>query len=477
MTDDDLCRMTASALVSRMTSGEVKAARLMRAVLDRIERLDRDTNGIAHVAPELAMAEAESRDKALARGDAPGALHGLPVTAKDLLKVKGLPLDMGSFAFVGQVQKDDAEAIARLRRQGAIPFAKTATPEFGHKVLTDCPTNGVSRNPWDLQRSCGGSSGGAGIAAAMGFGQLHVTSDGAGSGRIPASACGVVGIKPTWGTVPHETTTDVFGSFTCVGMMARTVEDVALGLNGMKGADRRDPWSFGGSDHPFRLPHDPLAALRGLRLRLVMRTVNDWVDPDVEAAVRHAVDALMDAGAQNVGEIADPVYDHSNALIYMRAYQYGRFGHLLEEFGERMDPTARMSLTQGDQHSYEKLAKAMRARTDIFHEVERQFDGVDVYITPTIATPALLADQKQNEPLIVDGIDRGPLREAWYPYTVPQNASGHPAISVPVGFSSGGIPIGMQIVGPWHSEERLLAIAAAVETLLPWADKWPPVAS
>lgn len=477
MNDDDLCRMTATALLPKLKSGAIKSATLMRAVLDRIEKLDVQTNGIAHLDPDAAMAQAEALDSALAKGEAPGVLHGIPVTAKDLLKVKGLPVEMGSHAFKGMVADDDAEAIARLRRKGAIPFAKTSTPEFGHKVLTDCPTNGISRNPWNLERSCGGSSGGAGIATAMGFGPLHVSSDGAGSGRIPASACGVTGIKPTWGAIPHETTTDVFGSFTCIGVMARSVADLVLGLNGMKGPDRRDPWSFGGHSDPVTMAGDPIASLKGLKLRVIMRTVNEWVDPEVESAVHNAVAALGDAGATDVGVIEDPVYDNANALVYMRAYQYARFGHLLEEFGDRMDRTARMSLTPGPQHTYDILAKAMKARTDIFHEVERQFDGADVYITPTIATPSLPIGQQQDDPLVVDGVEHGPLREAWYPYTVPQNASGHPAMSVPVGMSSGGIPIGMQIVGPWHSEARLLAIAAAVEALMPWADRWPPTAA
>ncbi|APE45624.1 hypothetical protein BOO69_18835 (plasmid) [Sulfitobacter alexandrii] len=477
MTDDDLCRMTATDLLPKLQTGEIRAARLMRAVLDRIERLDDRTNGIAHVDPEAAMAEAEARDRDLASGEAPGALQGIPVTAKDLLKVRGLPLEMGSFAFEGQVPDEDAEAIARLRRKGAIPFAKTTTPEFGHKVLTDCPTEGISRNPWDTDRSCGGSSGGAGIGAAMGFGPLHVSSDGAGSGRIPASACGVAGIKATWGAIPHETTTDVFGSFTCIGVMGRSIADLALGLNGMKGPDRRDPWSFGGSADPITLPDDPVAALKGLKVRVLMRTVNDWVHPDVEKAVRNAVETMIDAGARDVGMIEDPVYDNASALVYMRAYQYSRFGHLLEEHGDRMDRTARMSLTPGPTHTYDILATAMRARTDILREVERQFDGADIYVTPTIATPSLSVDQKQDEPLVVDGVEYGPLREAWYPYTVPQNASGHPAMSVPVGMSSDGIPIGMQIVGPWHSEARILAVAAAIERLMPWADRWPPAAT
>ena len=476
MTDDDLCRMSATELLPRLKRGEIRAATLMRAVLDRIDRLDAETNGITHVDPDLAMAEAEARDAALAAGDTPGALQGIPVTVKDLLKVKGLPIEMASYAFEGDIAATDAESIARLRRAGAIPFAKSATPEFGHKVLTDSPINGVSRNPWNLSRSCGGSSGGSGIAASMGFGPIHVSSDGAGSGRIPASVCGVTGLKPTWGAIPHETTPDVFGSLTVIGVMARTVSDLVLGFNTMKGPDRRDPMSFGGTTDPVRLPDDPRRILRGLRYRVVMRTVNDWLDPEVEAAVLNAVQRIKDAGATEVGMIDHPVYDINNALIFMRGYQYARFGHLMQTHGDRLDRTAKASLTVNPGLTYESLAKSMKARTDIFHEIERQFDGADIYITPTITTPSLPADQKQDEPLVVDGITRGPLREAWYPYTVPQNASGHPAMSVPVGMSSGGIPIGMQIVGPWHSEARLLSVAAAIEALMPWANRWPPAA-
>ena len=476
MTDDDLCRMSATDLLPRLKSGEVKSATLMRAVLDRIERLDSQTNGIVHVDPDAAMAQAEALDKALAEGQAPGDLHGIPVTAKDLLKVKGLPIEMASYAFQGDVADTDAEAIARLRRAGAIPFAKSATPEFGHKVLTDSPINGISRNPWDLSRSCGGSSGGTGIATAMGFGPIHISSDGAGSGRIPASACGVVGLKPTWSAIPHETTPDVFGSLTVIGVMARTVPDVVLGFNAMKGPDRRDPMSLGGSTTPVTLP-DPKSALDGLRIRVVMRTVNEWVDPEVEAAVLNAVAQLKDAGARDVGMIDNPVYDINNALIFMRGYQFARFGHLMETHGDKLDRTARISLSSGPHLTYESLARSMKARTAIFHEIERQFDGADIYITPTITTPSLSADQKQDEPLIVDGVNHGMLREAWYPYTVPQNASGHPAMSIPVGMSSRGIPIGMQIVGPWHSEARLLAVAAALEAIMPWAHRWPPAAA
>ena len=152
----------------------------------------------------------------------------------------------------------------------------------------------------------------------------------------------------------------------------------------------------------------------------------------LERRERGAVQQMLDAGARDVGQIDNPVYDINNALIFMRGYQYARFGHLMETHGDRLDRTAKMSLTANPELTYESLAKSMKARTDIFHEVERQFDGADIYITPTITTPSLAADQKQDEPLIVDGGNHGALREAWYPYTVPQNASGHPAMSVPV---------------------------------------------
>src|SRR5690606_15276471 len=157
--------------------------------------------------------------------------------------------------------------------------------EFGHKVLTDSPLVGVSRNPWNSALTCGGSSGGAGIAAAMGFGPLHVTSDGAGSARIPAACCGVVGLKPTWGAVAHESTTDLFGSLTCIGQMARNVEDVVLMFNVMKGPDPRDPWSHGGSNEPITLPPDPVADLANVRFRLALRMNNEWLDPEVERCV------------------------------------------------------------------------------------------------------------------------------------------------------------------------------------------------
>jgi len=467
----------AAELLPELRSGAVQAETLMRSVLDQVAARNGPVNAFSHVAAEQALAAARESDRALAAGQPTGPLHGLPFSVKDLVAVADQPLEYASHVFAGHVAEADAEAVARLRRAGAIPFAKSTTPEFGHKVMTDSPRQGISRNPWNTAYSCGGSSGGAAIAAAMGFGPLHLTSDGAGSGRIPASCCGIVGLKPSWGAVPHEATTDLFGSLTCLGQMARSVADVTLMFNAMKGPDRRDPMSLGGSAEPVRLPADPVAALKGVRLRYAPRTVNGWVAPEVDAAVGGMVEQLLAAGAQRVAMPDDIVFDTASALVLMRAYQHARFGHLAEPHGDRMDRTTLLGLTfQPDTQTYSRLAHAQRARTAIFREMERLFDGADIFVTPTVATPALPAEQQADAPLVVDRVTHGPLRDAWYPYTIPCNASGHPAISVPCGMSRDGLPIGLQIVGRWHDEARLLAVAAAIEIMRPWGDDWPALA-
>lgn len=467
-------QLPATELARKLRLGEVSAVAVMKSALEHIARAEGDLKPFSYVDTDGAMEAAHEADERLANGEKPGPLHGVPVSVKDLLAVAGLPLTYASHCFEHDVAQDDISAVARLRAAGAVLFAKSTTPEFGHKVLTDSPLVGVSRNPWDSTLTCGGSSGGAGIAASMGFGPLHVTSDGAGSGRIPAACCGVVGLKPTWSAVAHESTTDLFGSLTCIGQMARTVEDVVLLFNAMKGPDPRDPWSHGGSALPVSLPQDPIAALDGVRFRFALRTNNDWVHPEVEARVSSAVEGLVDAGAAQVPLPGPFEPDIASALVLMRAYQSARFGPFLEAHGHKMDRTARIGLGPANAPSYERLRDALRARTDIFRDVERQLKDVDVLITPTLAAPPPPVEQQADGPLVVDGIDHGPLRHSWYPYTIPYNATGHPAVSVPCGFTSSGLPVGLQIVGRWHDEARILAIAAALEKLMPTALAWPP---
>lgn len=472
----EIWQMPAREMASRIRAGELSSVEIVAQVLDRIERLGPHVNAFAHVDAKGALEAAEAADRALRGGQASGALHGIPVTVKDLVATRGMPTAFGSHAFAGNRPETDAVAVARLRAAGAIVIGKTTTPELGHKVLTDSPAYGPTRNPWALDKSPGGSSGGAAAAVAMGFGPLAVSTDGAGSGRIPAACCGLVGLKPTIGAVPHETHSDLFGPLTCVGAMARGVDDAALLFDVMRGPDPRDPWSLAGSSDPLIMPSDRLAVLRGLRVRFVGHMGSDFLDPEVDRLVRRTLRQMEDEGA-HLAEVR-PRHDWGldAALTLIRAYQAARFGHLLEHWRDKMDPALVQGLEYGLSLDGRQLAEAIAARTRLFRDVQEHFQAADVLVTPTVALPALDIDQRSDAPLVVAGRTIGPLRENWYSYTIPFNPSGNPAVSVPCGFTSAGLPVGLQIVGPWHSEARLLSVAAAIEALSPWQDKWPPLA-
>ena len=462
-------RLGAVALAGEIAAGRLTAVAAVEAVLAQIAAREEAVNAFACVDAEGALAAAARADAA----EGPrGVLHGVPFTVKDLLVTAGMETAFGSHAFAGRVPSADAEAVARMRRAGAILIGKTTTPEFGHKVLTDSPRHGITRNPWGLERSPGGSSGGAAVAVAMGFGPLAVSTDGAGSGRIPASCCGIVGLKPTHGRVPHETHTDLFSGLTCIGAMGRSVADVDLMFGVMAGSHPGDPWSQVGHAVP-ELPADPVAALGGVRLRWLARMGNDWLDSEVEAACVGLLERLAGAGAVLDRRPAEIDWGLASGRRLMRAYQAGRFGPLLAEWEDRLDPGVVAGIREGQALSLADLTAAQADRSRVYRDVQGLLEGGTILATPVVATPTLAVGQQAEAPLVAGGVERGPLRAAWYPYTIPFNLTGHPALSVPCGVSSDGLPIGLQLVGPWHSEGRLLAIAAAVEALAPWAGRWP----
>lgn len=472
----ELWRRPATELAAAIRDRQLTSRELVSATLDRIDRLNGDTNAFALIDAGGALKAADAADAATARGDRLGPLHGLPVTVKDLVPTAGMRTALASYVFADNVPTRDAEAVARIRRAGGIILGKTTTPEMGHKVLTDSPMHGITRNPWALDRTCGGSSGGAAVGVAMGFGPLAVSTDGAGSGRIPAACCGIVGLKPTIGSVPHEATPDLFGNLTCLGSMARTVEDAVLLHNVMAGPDPRDPWSLAGSQTPLELAEDRLGVLKGLKIRWMPRTVNDYLDPDIEARTDQAVRTMIDAGALLVDEPESLDWGLDDALVLMRAYQAARSGHVLAKWRDRMDPTMVAALEEGLTQDAGTLQKALLARTELHRRVQAIFEHADVLVTPTVAAPPPPVTQRADEPLVVNGKPVGSLRRAWYCYTIPFNPSGNPAISIPCGSTRDGLPVGLQVVGPWHAEQRLVAVAAALQALMPWQGNWPALA-
>src|SRR5262245_3865187 len=281
-----MIEIDALTLARRIRAKEISPVAVVDAVLRRIDALQPTVNAFITVTAEEARVSARLAEAAVMAGRPLGPLHGVPFSVKDLLYAKGVRATMGSLIYADQIPSEDAVPVRRLREAGAILIGKTTTPEFGHKPLTDSPLFGLTRNPWDLSRTAGGSSGGAAAAVATGQGPLAVGTDGGGSIRIPAACCGVVGLKPTLGRVPHVHQADLFSSTSYIGPMARTVDEAAACFDVIVGFDARDPYSR---------PEPPDEArdleVRGLRLGWLPRVGNRLVDPEVsracEAAVRH----------------------------------------------------------------------------------------------------------------------------------------------------------------------------------------------
>ncbi len=448
----------ALTLARQIRTKSISPVAVVDAVLQRIESLQPTVNAFITVTADEARDAARRAEAALMAGTAVGPLHGVPFSVKDLLFTKGVRTTMGSFIFAEQVPAEDAVPVRRLREAGAILIGKTTTPEFGHKPLTDSPLFGATRNPWNLSRTAGGSSGGAAAAVASGQGPLALGTDGGGSIRIPAACCGIVGLKPTLGRVPHVHQADLFSSTSYIGPMARTVAEVAACFDAIVGFDPADPYS---RPEP---PDDPRAIdVRGLRIGWLPRVGNRLVDEEVLAACEAAVRHLESRGArvevveENFAALEDAF------LVVLQGGLAARVGPHMAKFGDKVAPSLRRTVEGGARWSAIDSATAAGQRTAIYRRVHALFQRFDVLVSPTTSRPALAVDHDAFEPISIGGETVGSIRGAWYPYLWPFNLSGHPAISLPCGWSSDGLPIGLQIVGPWYADRRVLALAEHLE--------------
>jgi aspartyl-tRNA(Asn)/glutamyl-tRNA(Gln) amidotransferase subunit A len=470
-------RLSATQLARAIAAGEIKAERAVAACLDRIERIDPQINAFAAVDREGALAAARAVDKARRKGASLGPLAGVPFHVKDLVNTAGLETAFGSDTMAGNVPDKDVAAVARLRRAGAILVGKTTTPAFGHLALTRSRRHGLTRNPWHTERSPGGSSGGAAAAVAAGLGPLALNTDGAGSARIPAACCGVLGLKPTLGRVPNEQVSEQFSSFVNLGINARTAADVAAMLSVLNGPDPLDPWSIGRRPAAFAVAGDPVACLGGLRILYVARTTNRLVDAGVLDLMQAALDRLRAAGAEVAVLTEDFDWAARAAFVTMRGYQRARLGRLLQTDRDKLDDSLIAALEEAAAFDLLEAQQAPAQRAELFRRVQGLFGRCDLIVTPTVSAPPPAADHPFDAPLVIDGEEVGPLRQQWYGYTGPFNLTGHPAISVPMGFTPDGLPAGLHAVAPWFQESRLIDLAAACERLAPWADRWPAVAA
>jgi aspartyl-tRNA(Asn)/glutamyl-tRNA(Gln) amidotransferase subunit A len=472
---DDLCFTPATELAARIRRRELSPVELVRALLDRIGRLQPTLNAYTVVDDERALAQARKAEEEVMAGRPLGPLHGVPFSVKDMVAVAGLRLTYGSRMFEHNVADHDAVAVSRLKAAGGIVLGITTMGEFGHKGFNDSPLWGVTRNPWKLARTTGGSSGGAAAAIATGMGPLGIGTDFAGSVRIPASCCGIVGLKGTLGAVPHGDAPEAFGSIMHLGPMARTVADTALMMSVMVGPHPSDPLSYAALGSADVLDTTAAAGVRGKRIAWLPKVGNPSVDPDVAVATQEAVRDLERSGAE-IDEIevdlrvsADLIFAISPPIFY------AQYGSLLPEFADQLDPTCRAVIERGAGVLAHDYQSALMRRTELFRRVQALFETYDFLAMPTLSAPALPAAHGGFDELIIGNVAAGTPRYAWYPYTHPFNLTGHPAISVPAGWSREDLPIGLQIVGPWHADDRVLGVAAVLERVRPWAHRRPPV--
>jgi len=456
----EIARLSATELLALYRRRALSPVEAARAALERIAACDGAVNAFCLVDEEAALAAARASEERWRRGRPLGPVDGVPATIKDLVLTRGWPTLRGSRAVErDQPWEEDAPPAARLREGGAVLLGKTTTPEFGWKAVTDSPLTGITRNPWDTRMTPGGSSGGAAAACALGMGALHLGTDAGGSIRIPSGLTGVFGMKPSFGRVPTYPP-NPNAPLAHAGPMTRTVGDAALMLTVLSRPDPRDWFALPFEERDYRVGLE--GGVAGLRVAFCPAPGGEEVDPEIAARVASAAEVFSDLGARV--EEADPGLEGARETF--RAIYFAAaatlVGSLPKEKRALLDPGL---LELAGEGAAIPLADFIRAsvleraaigrRMRLFHET------YDLLLTPMLPIPAFPAGR--NAP----GEGRGPW-VAWTPFSYPFNLTGQPACSCPCGLTSGGLPAGLQIVGPPHGDALVLRAARAFESARPF---------
>jgi aspartyl-tRNA(Asn)/glutamyl-tRNA(Gln) amidotransferase subunit A len=462
----DIHWMTATELVAAYRSKEFSPVEVAEYLLGRIEALDAQINAMCLIDAETTLSQARASEERWMAGEPQGLLDGVPVAIKDLVVSKGWPTMRGSKTVdPNQPREHDAPSVARLREHGAVFIGKTTTPEFGWKGTNDNPLTGITRNPWNLDKTPGGSSGGAGAALAAGYCPLAIGTDAGGSIRIPASFCGVFGLKPTFGRVAAWPASP-FTNLAHVGPMSRGVADSALFLNVIAEPDARDWYQqpFAQVDFSWNLDKN----LRGAKIAFSPRL--GWVervDAEVETAVAVTAKRFAELGA-TVTEADPPGGDPS---LYFKTLYASGAGLLLADYPEQklalLDPNLRALLEESRAITRIDFQRATAERAAYGAGIKAFMRDYDFLVTPTIAVPPF------DTPLVTPYDPEGKMWMEWTPFTYPFNLTQQPAASLNCGFTESGLPIGLQIIGRHGDDARVLQAAHALEKLLGLADRHP----
>ncbi len=468
-----LATLSAVELIAGYRSEAFTPREVVDDVIASLEAVNAACNIVVTSMYDQARTEADKISVAMRSGDASGVLAGVPVTIKDLVFVAGVPAYGGAPLNKNFVPEVDGAVVTALKAAGAIITCKTTTCESGYKLTADSPVTGLTRNPWNPERTSGGSSGGAAAGVAAGCGPIAIGTDGVGSIRVPSSFCGVFGIKPTFGLVPRSPgfSPPSWASLAHTGPITRTVADAALALEVVAGYDLRDAASLPVA--PLKYDTRP-GKLTGLRIGASADFGYAAVDPAVRAAFAKSVDVLERCGADIVADgpaLDSDILEHTLKPIAFAEQAAAASGKTLADLVDS-DPEYREVVRAGRAYSGTDYIEAGYRRGQARNAFLKLFERVDVLVTPMVAVAAFEAGRLGVD--IVDGIavDR---HLGWSPFSWPINLAGLPAATVPCGFDGDGMPIGLQIVGPWLSEAMIFRIAAAFEEAQPWSEIWPRV--
>ena len=464
--DQDIAYASATSLLDLYRKKALSPVEVTQHLLDRLDALQPKINAFCIVDRDGALAAARDSERRWQRGEAVGRLDGVPVTIKDLMLMHGFPTLRGSrLVNPDQDWSEDAPAVARLREAGAVILGKTTTPEFGWKALGDSPLTGITRNPWDLSRTPGGSSAGAAAACAAGIGPLHLGSDGAGSIRIPAAFTSIFGLKPSFGRVPAYPLS-AMGLLAHLGPLARTVGDAALMLTVLSQPDYRDSYALPPDDTDWCEGIED--GVRGWRIAYSPTLGYAKVDPEIAAATTEAARQFETLGA--IVEEAVTIFSSPReALFTLWAAGAAKLlnGYAPDKL-ELIDPGLVATADEGKRISAVDYLGADLVRTELGQRMAAFHQKYDLLLTPMMPVGALPVGQDLNDPATErHWID-------WSPFSYPFNMTRQPAASIPCGLTRAGLPIGLQIVGPLYADARVLRATRAFETTQP--ERWPPLA-
>jgi len=458
--------MTARELRQGYISKEFSPVEVAEGTLARLEEVEPKINAFVTVTSDLLMDAAKSTEKRIQSGDELGLLDGIPLSVKDVIPVKDVKLTSGTRAMADNIAPIDAPAVERVKAAGAAIVGKTTASEFGCKAVGDSPLTGITRNPWNLERTSGGSSAGAVASVASGVTPIAIATDGGGSIRIPCSMTGLFGIKPQFARIPMypASAAPTLGH---VGAIGRTVRDAAVLLTAESGNDKRDPFSVAEPvpDYLGACDQSPKG------LRIAWSPTLGYAKPNSEVVdlCAKAAKAFEDLGCQveEVDHVMDDPFDLFESEFY--AGIGTRLKPVLESSAEILDPVVREILSTAlDQDIFSYYSKVF-ARYELREKIRAFFDNHDLLLSPVLPTTA--PPVGNDMPPELDDPTRGVV--SWVYYTYPFNLTGQPAASIPVGFAADGMPVGLQVVGRINREVDIFSAAAAFEAAHPWHDRHP----